>query len=208
VVRLLRTIALAIYSRQRQYITVQRVGTTGSGSGPEVGRKVHCATLSSLESVDAIAHHLPADFRDSAEQLKNRVANGCVLTLAFTHSDTGSLAIVGYELAERGVFSALGRRQPAPADAVFSHWAEVLPAYRGQRIHALLFAARDTYFLSRGATFVWGVVVPKNRASLQALRRAGSFVVGTVTRVSILCGFLVWETPVERIARILELLSV
>ena len=207
VVTLTRAIATAVYSRQRQYITVQRVGAAGSIGRRGVDRKVQCATLTSLESVEAIAHHLPAAFRDSAEQLKNRVAHGCVLTLAFVRSDNGSLEIVGYELAERGVFSALGRRHPAPADAIFSHWAEVLPAYRGQRIHALLFAARDAYFHRHGGTFVWGVVIPKNRASLQALGRAGSFVVGTVTRVSVLCGLLVWETPPDRIARILQLLG-
>lgn len=55
---------------------------------------------------------------------------------------------------------------------------------------------------------MWDVVVPKNRASLQALGRAGSFVVGTVSRVSILCGLLAWETRAERIARIIQLLSV
>jgi hypothetical protein len=204
---LARRIATAVYFRQRQYITVQRIGATTEANALTADRKMQCVTLSSREALTAIAAHIPAAFRDSVADLDSRVANGCVLTLAFRRADDGDLEIVGYELAERGVFSALGRRHPAPPDVVFSHWAEVLPAYRGQRVHALLFATRDAYFQERGGKFVWGVVAPKNRASLQALRRAGSFVVGAVSRVSLFSGLIAWETPPQRIEQALRLLD-
>ncbi len=79
------------------------------------------------------------------------------------------------------------------------HYAEVLPEYRGQRIHGLMFAARDAYFRARGGRVVAGVCLPDNVASLNALRRDGAFVAGTVERISLLRGRFVWDTPIAHI---------
>jgi GNAT superfamily N-acetyltransferase len=206
---LARTVATSLYSRQCQHITVQGIGVTDAASftGTTMDRKIQCVIVDSPDALEAIAQHVPATFRDSVDELKKRVAQGCVLSLALRPNDAGGAEIVGYELAERGVFSALGRRLVAPPEVIFSHWAEVLPEYRGRRIHALLFAARDAYFRRRGGKFVCGVVDPRNRASLQALARAGSFVVGTVTRIALFQGLLVWETPRERIEYALQLVG-
>jgi hypothetical protein len=107
--------------------------------------------------------------------------------------------IVGYEISERGVFSALGRRDRVPGDVVFSHYAEVLPAHRGRRIHGLLFATRDRYFRARGGRLVVGVCHPQNRASLKALRRDGAAIVGAVECVSLFRMLTVRRTPREGI---------
>jgi len=92
------------------------------------------------------------------------------------------------------VFSALGRRMAVATDVVFSHWAEVVPAHRGRRIHGLLFAARDAYFRPRGGRIVVGVCARRNRASLRALRRDGAVVVGCVGQLAVL-SLIVWDTP-------------
>jgi hypothetical protein len=200
-----RRIAGSIFYRQRQLITLQRIlcGPPKSCLSHDAG--IRCVTVDSLDAIDAIADVFPTVFRDSVAQLRERVAQGCVLSVALRSPAEGRVEVVGYELAERGVFSALGRRYPAPGEIVFSHWAEVLPQCRGQRIHARLFAARDAYFAPRGGRFVCGVVLPKNHASLRALHRAGSLVVGAVTRLTLFGRLVIWETPPERIARTLKL---
>jgi hypothetical protein len=201
-----RVLAASVYSRQVQYITIQPIAadaalarlTAADGS-------IEGLVLDSVGALRALAQQYPAAvFRDAAEQLGERIAAGCVVSLARRVCSDGAGEIVGYELAEPGVFSALGRRRTVGKDIVFSHWAEVSPPWRGQRIHALLFATRDAYFAERGGKIVCGVVAPRNRASLRALRRARSTVVGTVKRVAIL-GAVVWETPWDRIEHALQL---
>jgi hypothetical protein len=201
-----RTLAASVYSRQLQYVTVQPIAadaalaktTTPDGT-------VEGLVLDSVDALHALAQQYPAAvFRDAADELGKRIAQGCVVSLARRRTPTGTGEIVGYELAERGVFSALGRRRAVGKEIVFSHWAEVSPAWRGRRIHALLFATRDAYFAERGGKIVCGVVAPKNRASLQALGRARSVIVGTVARVA-LFGVVVWETPWERTEQALRL---
>jgi GNAT superfamily N-acetyltransferase len=206
---LARTVATSLYSRQCQHITVQGIDATDRAAFNEtpMDRKVQCVIVDSRDALAAIAQHIPAAFRDSVDELEKRVAQGCVLSLALRPTDAGGAEIVGYELAERGVFSALGRRLVVPAEIVFSHWAEVRPAYRGQRIHAQLFATRDAYFRRRGGRFVCGVVDRRNHASLQALARAGSVVMGTVSRIALFRGLLVWETSREQIEHTLQLVG-
>ena len=201
-----RRLAASLYSRQVQYITVQPIApdavlaklTAGDGL-------IEGLVLDSVEALRALASQYPAAvFRDAADELGARIAAGCVVSLARVVSPIGAGEIVGYELAERGVFSALGRRRTVGKEIVFSHWAEVSPRWRGQRIHALLFATRDAYFAERGGKIVCGVVAPRNRASLKALRRARSSIVGAVKRVA-LFGAVVWETPWERIEHAVHL---
>jgi L-amino acid N-acyltransferase YncA len=199
--RLVRALALAC-SHQRQYITAMRLDRPPrvGDPPPSAELRVTCLVVDSLERFWAVAADVPPTFRDSAEALARRIAQGCVLFLARRRRDDHrGYDIIGYELAERGVFSALGRRHPVPDDVVFSHYCEVLPGWRGRGVHRLLFAARDTYFRVRGGRVVCGVVAPQNHASLRALHRAGHEVVGRVTRLSLAGGRLVWDTPWYRI---------
>jgi hypothetical protein len=199
-----RTVVTSFCSRELQHITIQPIDADAAAAAKRLGRDgdLESVVITTPEALDALAPQIPPAFRDSVAELKRRVARGCVVSLARSRRDGG--AIVGYELAERGIFSALGRRHLVGPEIVFSHWAEVLPSHRGQRIHALLFATRDAHFHPRGGRVVCGVVAPRNRASLQALGRAGSSVVGTVSRVVLLRRFIAWETPWDHIERALD----
>jgi len=198
-----QALTISLYSRQLQWITVKRLDAPDPALPPDP--ETECFVVDSLPAFDAVAPEIPPAFRDSVKALEARVARGCVVCLARRpRKDGGGQVVVGYEIAERGIFSALGRRKALGGDVVFSHYAEVLPTYRGQRIHRRLFAARDEYFRQRGGKILCGVVAPHNRASLHALARAGHQVVGTVARVSVLRVVVVWQTPWERITRALQ----
>ena len=202
----LRAAAAAVYCRQVQYITVKRLDLPGPARhSPATDHETTCVIADSEDAVEALASEIPATFRDSVDELRRRVAVGCVACFARRkRSDGAGHEVVGYELAQRGIFSALGRRNFAGHDVVFSHWAEVLPEHRGRRIHGLLFASRDAYFRARGATMVVGVCAAKNQASLRALRRDGAVVVGRVKQIALLGRLIVWETPWPRIAHALD----
>jgi hypothetical protein len=177
-------IARALYSRQRQYITLKRLDPAGAPpTSPDP--ETECLMVDSVEALDAVASEIPASLRDSVGELRRRIGAGCVVCLARRRRPDGLRHVVGYEVSERGVFSALGRRIPVPPDVIFSHHAEVLPAYRGRRIHGLMFAARDAYVRQRGGRVIVGVCRPDNHASLQALRRDGATIVGAVERLSV-----------------------
>jgi len=102
----------AIYSRQSQYITVKRldvpapeVFATGTASETE------CLIVDSVEALQAVGWEIPESFRDSVMELGKRVNRGCVVCLARRpRADGTGKEVVGYEIAERRVFSALGRR--------------------------------------------------------------------------------------------------
>jgi len=132
-------LAASVYSRQVQYITVQPIAadavlaklTTADGL-------IEGLVLDSVGALRALASQYPATvFRDAVDELGSRIAGGCVVSLARVVSPIGAGETVGYELAERGVFSALGRRRIVGNEIVFSHWAEVSPPWRGQRVHAI-----------------------------------------------------------------------
>ena len=201
-----RAAVAPVYSPLMQYITVKRLDLPTPGAElPPVDTRTKCLVVDTVDALRAVASEIPTTFRDSVEELRRRVAMGCVVCLARRRrTDGAGYEVIGYELAERGVFSALGRRKAVAADVVFSHWAEVLPAYRGRRIHGLLFAARDAYFRPRGGAIVVGVCARWNRASLRALRRDGAVVVGRVRAISVLRRMIVWETPWHRIERALD----
>ena len=162
---------------------------------------IECLAIDSVSALHTIASEIPATFRDSLDELKESVASGCVLCVARQSRANGDgTEIIGYEIAEQGVFSALGRRIRISQDVVFSHWAEVLPEHRGRRVHNALFAKRDEYFRSRGCTMVCGVCRPDNQASLNAQRRMGWYIAGNVERA--LLGL--WRTPDRAVHRIFE----
>jgi hypothetical protein len=198
--RFVRAAATFVYARHRQVITVKRLDRASSPRPLSCDPKIECLAVESALTLDALAAEIPASFRDSVDDLRRRLAQGCVVFLARRVRDDGvGHEIVGYEISERGVFSALGRRNRVPDDLVFSHYAEVVPPHRGRRIHGLLFATRDAYFRERGGRLVVGVCLPQNHASLKALRRDGAVIVGAVERVSLLRILQVWRTPSERV---------
>jgi GNAT superfamily N-acetyltransferase len=199
-----RTVTTSVFARQRQFITLKPIGDV---PGPPITHdgRTECLMVDSPEALDAIAADICASFRDSVGALRARVARGCVVCVARRpRTDGRGSIVVGYEIAEPGIFSALGRRIAVPKDVIFSHYVEVLPAYRGQRIHRLLFATRDAYFRARGGRVVCGVCAPQNQASLRALHRDGASIVGIVQRISLLRVFVLSYTPFDRIAQLLS----
>ena len=208
---LVRAVMTSLCSRQRHYITVKRLDeadATDAFTWTAADRETECLVLDSPKALRALAPEIPAEFRDSVGALHTSLAHGCVVCVARRpRGDGAGKEIVGYEVVERGVFAALGRRTPLARDVVFSHYAEVLPAYRGQHIHRLLCATRDAYFRRRAGRLVCRVVAANDRASLNALGRAGHTVVSTVTRIMVLRVLVVWQTPMDRIERALTLES-
>lgn len=201
-----RAVTTSIYARHHQVITVKRLDAAALTDGARPWHpELECVAVDSLEAIQAVAAEWPGSFRDSAAELVRRVAQGCVVFLARRLRAGGGYEVVGYEISERGVFSALRRRHRVTDDVVFSHYAEVLPAHRGQRIHGLLFATRDAYFRARGGRLVVGVCLPQNQASLKALRRDGAEIVGSVTGITLFRLLGVWRTPLEDIERALRL---
>lgn len=201
---LLRALTALVLSHQRQYITIKALDAVGAPAMPlSTDHHTECLVVDSPAALEAVAAGICASFRDSVADLKARIARGCVVCVARRpRRDGGSSEVVGYEIAERGVFSALGRRMTVADDVIFSHYVEVLPAYRGQRIHQQLFTTRDAYFRQRNGRLVCGVCAPHNYASLQALRRDGAVIAGTVERIVLFRAFVAWYTPFERIAHL------
>lgn len=201
---LARAITTLVFSRQQQYITLKSLEHHGGAAAHPTGDgRAECLVVDSVAAFEAVAHEIGTSFRDSVGDLRTRVVNGCVLCVARQRRYDGRFEVVGYEIAERGIFSALGRRTPVADDVIFSHYVEVLPACRGQRIHRLLFATRDAYFRQRGGRVVCGVCEPQNQASLRALRRDGALIVGVVERIAVLRVFVMSYTPFDRIAHLL-----
>jgi GNAT superfamily N-acetyltransferase len=201
---LTRAISTRVFAHQWQYITLKVLQEEpGSVSGPGADGPTECLVIDCLAAFDAVAREIGKSFRDSVVDLRARVVSGCVLSMARRRRHDGRFEVIGYEIAERGIFSALGRRMPVADDVIFSHYVEVLPAFRGQRIHRLLFSTRDAYFRQRGGRVVCGVCEPHNRASLQALHRDGAIIVGVVERITVLRVFVMAYTPFDRIAHLL-----
>ena len=202
--QLTRALTMSVFSRQRQFITLKSLDAGGDSQPPPPPTDgTECLIVDSPEALDAFAADICVSFRDSVAALKARLARGCVVCLARRPRSNGAgSVVVGYEIAERGIFSALGRRIAVSDDVIFSHYVEVLPEYRGQRIHRLLFSTRDHYFRQRGGRVVCGVCAPHNHASLQALHRDGATIVGTVERISLLRVFVLSYTPSHRIAQL------
>jgi hypothetical protein len=203
--RMARVVAMSLYARHRQLITVKRLDVASFAEQPVMADPtIECVAVDSPARLRELAAEIPESFRDSAADLARRVSHGCVVFLARRPRHAGGHEIVGYEISERGIFSALGRRHRMSEDVIFSHYAEVLPAHRGRRIHGLLFAARDAYFRERGGRLVVGVCLPQNHASLKALRRDGADVVGSVAGISLFRVFALLRTPLEQIETALQ----
>lgn len=198
-----RTLFTALYHREVQYILLKRVESQKAVSpapGKEGGAGTECLIVESAAALQEVVREMPATMRDSVDTLKERLERGCAVILARRprRSEAGQ-EVVGYNICERGVFSALGRKRKIASDILFAHYTEVLPEYRGQRIAEVISGAVDEYGRAHGLTKLCSVISPANQASLRAFLRAGYTIVGTVARVSILRGLFIWETPWERI---------
>jgi L-amino acid N-acyltransferase YncA len=198
----------SLYHREAQYILLKRVASQeASRPGPREGSETEttCLLVESVEALQEVAREIPTTMRDSVDQLKQRVAQGCIVTLARRPQKAAAgQQVIGYGIYERGVFSALGRQGTVSSDLLFNHYIEVLPEYRGQRIADVMRRAIDVYCRAQRLTKRCTVVSPSNESSLRSDLRFGYTIVGTVARVSLLQGLFVWETSWESIAAALR----
>jgi GNAT superfamily N-acetyltransferase len=200
---IIRIARVALYERETQYVFVRKIPASGvSVSGSEAGESlgVTCLFVESAAALRAIEREFPLSVRDSADQLRRRLAQGCSLIVVRKPSRAGH-EVIGYGINEPGVFSALGRGGQLLPDVLFNHYIEILPEYRGQRIAHVMRIAMDEYCRMHGFTKRCTVVSPFNEANLRSIVRSGLVHVGTVTRVSLLGGLFVWDTPLETIQR-------
>jgi len=192
--RVARWLTASIYKSETQYIT---------GCVPrDLAREqlsIDCLVFDSVEQLEAIEHDLPSEF--PVERLKARVAEGCILFLAYRLGRAGSKQFVGFSVRQRGIFSALGRKIPLSSEVLFGHYLEVFPQYRGQRLAQELRLFGEIYCRSHGLTKLCTVISAKNSASMQSHKHARSRMLGEVRKISVLRGLLVWETPIEDIRR-------
>jgi ribosomal protein S18 acetylase RimI-like enzyme len=171
---------------------------------------IECAVVESPEQIEAYEDEMPSSFRDSVESLKQRVAQGCVVFLArMPKQDGPGRQVVGYRLAEKGVFSALDLKGKVSQDILFIHYIEVLPAFRLQKIARFLVKASLEYCVARGLKKTLTVGSPLNQLSARAFRKdaADRLDLGTVEKVSLLRGLIVWWTPWKKIERTLKTLE-
>jgi GNAT superfamily N-acetyltransferase len=206
--RIAAALLTGIYRRQAAYvfghvITPGDAGATFHAEGES--SEVECLIVESAAALDDCQMEIPAVFRDSADTLKSRLDQGCIVILAYLPgAKAPDKHIVGYSLRQRGVFSALGRQRNISADILFTHYVEVLPEYRGQRLASRLTGAALEYCRKNGLTRLCSVVMTHNQPSIQYTLRVGFAIIGTVERVSILKGLFVWETPWQHIERALS----
>lgn len=204
--RIVRRLLASLYQHQVQYIELRPLGD-GRLDIEDVAaehRGIECVPIESAEALQPFVDEFPTTLRDSVADLQERLAGGCIAFLVRRPRDVGDgMEVVGYNLSERGVFSAVGRRGRISPDLLFGHWGEILPQYRGQRLHLLMRAAREDYCRRNGIRATCGAIARDNQPSIRATARAGSQIVGVVRRISILRGLIVWETPWTRIERAL-----
>lgn len=198
----------SLYHRQTQYILLKMISPQFAAEPDTVAAEslgLTCTTVESADALQAGGYELAPSFRDSVARLQDRLRHGCVVFLAHRPRAGGAgQEVIGYSLSERGVFSALGRREKISPNILFNHYMEVLPQYRGLRVTGLLWRAEWEYCRVHGMTKRYTVVLPANVPAMRSSLRVGLLIVGTVTRVSAFRGLWVWETPWERIEQALS----
>lgn len=204
---LARAVLLSFYHRQAQYILMKAIENrahVAPANTAEEKMGIECLIVESAEALQAVAREIPTSIRDSADQMKKRLEQGCLVILARRpkSSATGQ-EVIGYGIYEPGVFSALGRKGKVSSDILFNHYLEVLPEYRGRRVADLMNRIMETYCVAHGFRTRCTVVSIHTPAPLKSSLRAGLTIVGTIARVSVLRGLVVWETPWECIERAL-----
>lgn len=205
--QLARKLMAPLYQRERQYISIHTIqdrdplASLLPGAGENLG--IECLVVETPEALRGVEAELPS--ATLADHLRTRLAQGSIVVLARqAQTMGGGKKVVGYGVCQRGVFSALGRTGRIAADILFSHYTEVLPAYRGQRIFQLIREAQFEYCRGQGLKKLCGVATVHNRSAILARTRTGEALVGTVERVALLGGLFVWETPWERIEQVLR----
>lgn len=207
VLQIARKLIAPIYQREVQYILTKSVESQDAADpvneeGDSPGTE--CIVLESSESLCAMETEIPSSFRYSVEDLKEHLEQGCTVFLARRPMITGSgKEVVGYNISQRGVFSAFGRKRRISSDIFFSHYTEVLPEHRGRKIQQLLVRARIEYCRINGLKKRCTTVGTENRPAILAGLRVEK-IAGTIVRVSVVGGLFVWETPWERIEEALR----
>jgi hypothetical protein len=142
--------------------------------------------------------------RFSVRSLRQKVQEGAIVILARRPSPTGDgRVVVGYGVYQQGVFPFLRRVGKISSDLFFCHYLEVLPEYRGQRLHDFIAKVADAYGRQKGAKKNISTIAPQNQASILSTLRAGSTIIGKVERGSMLMGLFWWETPWKEIEAML-----
>jgi len=210
VAELLRVLITSIWHREVVFIRGRIIeGLTFFGSNEEVDAStVECRTLQSPLAIEQVKQEIPASFRDSTDSLKKRLEEGCIVILARKQREgTQEHEVLGYLIAEKGVFSALGRKIKVGPDVLYFHYYEVLPAYRRKGIANLLVRAMEDYARSNGLRKYYALVSAKNPVARQILRGKSNEMLGKVERMSILRGLYVRETPWQEIEKTLRKLG-
>jgi len=202
---LTRRVFAALYTRDAQFIFVRKIDAArvlASRSEATETSGITCVFVESTAALREIEEEIPLSIRDSPDELRRRLTQGCSVIVARWPKPSGvGHEIIGYGINEPGVYSALGRRGKLPSDILFNHYLAVVPEYRGQRIADVMRRAMDEYCCRHGFTKRCTVVSPSNIASVRSNVRAGLTHAGTVARISLLRGLFVWETPWRQIER-------
>ncbi|MGH7835482.1 MAG: GNAT family N-acetyltransferase [Candidatus Binatia bacterium] len=210
VLQLLRMLSSYVWQRETVFIRGRIIDDqTSAGSNEPIGvSPVECMTLQFPSDIDAIEHELPASFRDSPDRLKERLQEGCIVILACKRRKKNhGHEILGYLIAEKGVFSALGRKRNVAPDVLYGHYIEVLPEYRRMGIANFLNQNMEEYARGNGLRKYYSVVSTKNRIAARTLGRKNRENLGSVERVTIMGGLYVWQTPWQQIENILNKLD-
>jgi ribosomal protein S18 acetylase RimI-like enzyme len=199
-----RKLLAPLYQREVRYILLQDLESPDVADPEDADTNAECIVLESPAALDDVQSEIPTSFRFTIEDFRERLERGCVVFLVRSPTTTGSgKEIVGYNISERGVFTAFDRARPVSPEIFYSHYTEILPEYRGRRIQQALVRARIEHCRNNGVRKRCTTVGTENRPGLVSGLRAGK-IVGTIERVSILCGLVVRETPWERIEQALR----
>jgi L-amino acid N-acyltransferase YncA len=203
--KIIKKLISPFYQKEVQYVWLR--GPKGASNAPSPwsaieGDRTECIVLESLKSFDYLRSQIPPSL---ATKLEMRLKEGCILFMAQRLTKDGSRKqIVGYNIAQQGVFSALGHVERVSSSILFSHYIEVLPEFRGQRVLKVICDAKDLYCQRNGFREHCGVVSTDNLPSIRGLIRLGARIVGTVQLVSILGGRYKreprWDKVLEMIA--------
>jgi ribosomal protein S18 acetylase RimI-like enzyme len=168
-----RKLAKSIWRRESAYVSARDVAQNLARFGKtDFPPGIECVVVESPEAIEAYRDEIPSSFRDSAERLKQRLAEGCVVFLARLPKQNGQdRRVVGYRLAEKGVFSVLDLKSKVSHDILFIHYIEVLPAFRRQKVARFLVRASLEYCAAKGLKKTLTVGSPLNELSAKAFRQ-------------------------------------
>ena len=202
----------SVCHREVQYIRGRNIKSQDRNSSETTGtvgdRTEGYVILETPESVNEFKHELPSSFRDSPVTLEGRLEEGCFVILARKQQENSAeWKVIGYLIAERGVFSVLGEKRNVGSDVLYGHYYEVLPEFRLQGIGNLMIHVMEEYARQNGLKRYYALVSPKNAIAVRNLERKSDEILGKAERVSILRGLYRWQTPWEKIEKMLARLE-